>query len=149
MKKDGPYSWLVLLAIIVTNFCCMGYLVGSASIYSEVYPRLLNKDITVTNVIGSTLMGVFMFSGNNSYILSKGKLANKKFGFCGLKLVVLGFVVFLGLGFCFHFCRYPKPLVAQRLIDWLFQSKNDRYISKQVQYYSYWIVQIETIPKSL
>lgn len=63
MKNDGTYSWILLVIITLTNICTLGYLFGTVGVFAERYPHLLNEDISVTNVIGSALIGAYLFSG--------------------------------------------------------------------------------------
>jgi len=60
---DTPYSWIVLLGVIVCNFTSVGVLFGSAGIFSAEYPLLLNTEKKHTNIISSVTTGVFLFSG--------------------------------------------------------------------------------------
>ena len=69
MKKDRGYSWIVLLAIVINNFCCMGYLFTSTGIYGSIYPDLLQEERSKTNAIGSTLVGVFLFTGKKVFYI--------------------------------------------------------------------------------
>ena len=63
MNKDGAYSWIVLITIIINNIICMGYLFSSVGVFADVYPQLLHTDQSKANIIGSTLVGVFLLSG--------------------------------------------------------------------------------------
>jgi len=63
LKFDTPYSWIVLLGVIVCNFTSVGVLFGSAGVFSSEYPSLLNTEKKHTNIISSVTSGVFLFSG--------------------------------------------------------------------------------------
>ena len=39
MAKDGLYSWIVLLTIVVNNFCCLGYLFSSVGVFAMSTPK--------------------------------------------------------------------------------------------------------------
>ena len=79
MKKDRGYSWIALLAIVINNFCCMGYLFTSTGIYGSIYPDLLQEERSKTNAIGSTLVGVFLFTGKKIIYIRLLDLRNKFF----------------------------------------------------------------------
>ena len=67
LKFDTPYSWIVLLGVIVCNFTSVGVLFGSAGVFSAEYPLLLNTEKKHTNIISSVTTGVFLFTGKCSY----------------------------------------------------------------------------------
>lgn len=69
MKKDGVYSWIVLVAIILSNFCSMGYIFCNAALYSDVYPDLLGIDQTKANTISSSGVAILLFTGE--YLILK------------------------------------------------------------------------------
>ena len=71
MKKDGAYSWIVLITIIINNIICMGYLFSSVGVFADVYPQLLHIDQSQANIIGSTLVGVFLLSGRINFTILK------------------------------------------------------------------------------
>lgn len=63
MRKDGPYSYIVLVTIVLSHFSCTGFAFGSAGVFAEAYPKIFNAEQAKTNVIGSTLVGVYFLSG--------------------------------------------------------------------------------------
>lgn len=63
MEKDGAYSWIVLVTILTNVMFVPGYAMSSIGVFADVYPELLGLDSSQTNIIGSTLVGVLLFSG--------------------------------------------------------------------------------------
>ena len=49
----------------------MGYLFSSVGVFADVYPQLLHIDQSQANIIGSTLVGVFLLSGRINFTIPK------------------------------------------------------------------------------
>lgn len=60
---DGPYSWLVLFVIILSNTVCMGQLFGAAGVRNSDYEQVLGISYVNASLVGSVAIGVFLFSG--------------------------------------------------------------------------------------
>ena len=63
MRKDGPYSCIVLITIAVNVIFVPGFAMSSVGVFADIYPTLLNSDSTQTNIIGSMLLAVILFTG--------------------------------------------------------------------------------------
>lgn len=63
MEKDGAYSWLVLVTILINTIFVPGYAMSSVGVLAEVYPELLGLESSQTNIVGTTLIAVILFSG--------------------------------------------------------------------------------------
>ena len=63
MRKDGPYSYIVLITIAVNVIFVPGFAMSSVGVFADIYPTLLNSDSTQTNIIGSVLLAVLLFTG--------------------------------------------------------------------------------------
>lgn len=61
---DGKYSWIVLCTIALNNLVCQGYLFSTIGILTAEYPELAHVEPAKANLVGSVLVGVFLFSGN-------------------------------------------------------------------------------------
>ena len=61
-KHDGPYSWIVLLVIVV-NSTMVGLLYTVVGVMTNEYPTLLSISQSQANLVGSILLGVFLFTG--------------------------------------------------------------------------------------
>ena len=62
-SKDGQYSYIVLGTIVLSLFSCTGFAFGSAGVLADVYPKVFKEDQAKTNVIGSSLVGVYFLAG--------------------------------------------------------------------------------------
>ena len=62
-KKDGPYSWVILITIVLSRFAGLGFAIATTGVLADEYPRHFGVEQAETNVIGSTLLGVYLFSG--------------------------------------------------------------------------------------
>lgn len=63
MRKDGPFSWIILATIIVNGFSGLGWLFGSIGVFADVFPGLLGIEAAKANSLGSSFIGVCMCSG--------------------------------------------------------------------------------------
>lgn len=61
-SQDGPYSWIVLLVMVI-NSTMVGLLYTVVGVMTNEYPRLLNIEQSQANLVGSVLLGVFLFTG--------------------------------------------------------------------------------------
>jgi len=65
---DSSYSWWILILIMLNNMAGLGYGFGTASILNSKYPALLGLEPSQTNLIGSVLTSVILFSGELVWI---------------------------------------------------------------------------------
>lgn len=68
-KKDGAYSWIVLITIIVSNLCAMGFIFGALGVCSSIYPSVFNKPHVETSIIATVVVFVNQFTGESFKIL--------------------------------------------------------------------------------
>lgn len=62
-RLDGPYSWLVFLAIVLSNTVCVGQLFGTVGLMTSDYQRVVKVSYIHASLLGSVAIGVFLFSG--------------------------------------------------------------------------------------
>ena len=62
-RKDGPYSWNILFNIALSRFIGISFALITTGVLADKYPRHIGVERAQTNVIGSTLLGVSLFSG--------------------------------------------------------------------------------------
>ena len=62
-KKDGPFSWVILVTIVLSRFAGIGFSISTAGVFSDAYPEHFGVPQAETNVIGATVLGVFLFTG--------------------------------------------------------------------------------------
>ena len=62
-RKDGPYSWVILVTIIVSRVAGITFVITTTGVLADECPRLFNVEQAQTNIIPSTLLGVLLFSG--------------------------------------------------------------------------------------
>ena len=67
LDKDGPYSWIILAAIALTRFVGIGIAMSTLGVFADTYPEYFGEEQAKTNVIGSTLLGIFLFSGKCTF----------------------------------------------------------------------------------
>ena len=63
-RKDGPYSWIILL-IMVVNSSMVGILYTIFGVMTEKYPHLMGIEQSSANLVGSVGLGIFLFTGKN------------------------------------------------------------------------------------
>ena len=61
-RKDGPYSWIILL-IMVVNSSMVGILYTIFGVMTEKYPHLMGIEQSSANLVGSVGLGIFLFTG--------------------------------------------------------------------------------------
>ena len=61
-EQDGPYSWIVLITLILCNFSSFGFLMGTLGPLSDLFPQVFDRDQAETNIISSTALAVFSFA---------------------------------------------------------------------------------------
>lgn len=66
-RKDGPYSWVILMTIVLCRYVGIGFAIASAGVLADEYPRHFGVEQAQTNIIGSALLGVFLFSGESFF----------------------------------------------------------------------------------
>ena len=66
-SKDGPYSWVILVTIVISRVAGITFVVTTTGVFADEYPRLFNVEQAQTNIIPSTLLGVLMFSGMHDF----------------------------------------------------------------------------------
>lgn len=57
---------MILVTIVLSRFVGIGFAVATTGVLADEYPRHFGVEQAQTNVIGSTLLGVFLFSGEHS-----------------------------------------------------------------------------------
>ena len=62
-RIDGPYSWIILFNIALSRFIGIRFAFITTGVLADKYPRHIGVERAQTNVIGSTLLGVSLFSG--------------------------------------------------------------------------------------
>ena len=65
--KDGPYSWIILAAIALSRFVGISFALTTLGVFADTYPEHFGEEQAKTNVIGSTLLGIFLFSGKCTF----------------------------------------------------------------------------------
>ena len=63
MRRDGPYSWIILVTIVVNSFCSLGWLFGSIGVFADTFPELLGIDEAKGSSLGSRIQGICFFTG--------------------------------------------------------------------------------------
>ena len=61
-KHDGPYSWIVLVVLILNTFSTYGFIAGNMGLLGDIFPAFFNEVEAKTNIITSVAFGVFLFS---------------------------------------------------------------------------------------
>lgn len=61
-RPDGPYSWLILVMVILNSLSTYGFMLANLGILSDIYQDLFQRDQAETNIISSVGVGVFLFS---------------------------------------------------------------------------------------
>ena len=64
-KHDGPYSWIVLVVLILNTFSTYGFMAGSVGLLGNAFPDVFDEDQTKTNIISSVAFGVYLFSSKS------------------------------------------------------------------------------------
>ena len=41
MRRDRPYSWIILVTIVVNGYCSLGWLFDSIGVFDDTFPELL------------------------------------------------------------------------------------------------------------
>ena len=47
-KHDGPYSWIVLVVLILNTFSTYGFMAGSVGLLGNAFPDVFDEDQTKT-----------------------------------------------------------------------------------------------------
>lgn len=68
-RKDGPYSWVIMVTIAVSRFSGISFGLTTLGVLAGEYPKHFGVEQAQTNLIGSTLLGMFLFSG--MFVLSE------------------------------------------------------------------------------